>query len=181
MLGLYMHFKQRNNNKGTFLDCGYVCWGKSRKMSWRVRIPLALRFPISFEIINIGETYEIQQHNDHHWLQFPFPTSTKNEGLEESFISGETEILPDFPYCHLCPQPLQMTEDISSLTDEKYQANLPHQPTNTCFLFYVQFIAKSEIKYFALKDDRNLKSGSFPAPAGLQAVFLLGKDPNGKI
>lgn len=51
----------------------------------------------------------------------------------------------------------------------------------TCLVSYVQFIAKSEIKYFALKGDRNLKSGSFPAPAGLQAVFILGKDPSGKI
>ena len=72
-------------------------------------------------------------------------------------------------------------ENILSLTDEKYQSNLPCQPTNSCLVFYVQFITESEIKYFALKSDRNLKSGSFPAHAGLQAVFLLGKDPSGKI
>lgn len=74
-----------------------------------------------------------------------------------------------------------MMEDSSSITDKNDQSNLPCQHTNTCLVFYIQFITKSEIKYFALKGDRNLKSGSFPAPAELQAVFLLGKDPSGKI
>lgn len=68
-----------------------------------------------------------------------------------------------------------------SVTDEKDQSKLLCQPTNSCLVIHVQFITGSEIKYFALKSDRNLKSGSFPAPAGLQAVFLLGKYPSGKI
>ena len=75
-----------------------------------------------------------------------------------------------------------MIEDTPFLPEENYQSNLPGQFTNTGLLFYIQFFTKkSKIKYFALKDDRTLKCGSFPAPAGLQAVFLLGKDPNGKI
>lgn len=60
-----------------------------------------------------------------------------------------------------------MMADIPSLTDETYQSNLLCQPTNTCLAFYTQFIKKSEIKYFALKGDRNLKSGALPDTAGL--------------
>lgn len=72
-------------------------------------------------------------------------------------------------------------EHCLSVTDEKDQSKLLCQPANSCLVIHVQFITGSEIKYFALKSDRNLKSGSFPAPAGLQAVFLLGKYPSGKI
>lgn len=72
-------------------------------------------------------------------------------------------------------------EDSPFVTDKNHQSNLPCQPTNPCLVFYKEFITKSEIKYFALKGDINLKSGSFPAPTGLQAVFFLGKDPSGKI
>lgn len=74
-----------------------------------------------------------------------------------------------------------MIEDIPCLTDEMCQSNLPFKPTDTCLVFYIQLTTKSEIKYSALKSDRNFKTGAFPALAGLQAVLLWGKEPSGKI
>lgn len=135
-------------------------------------------FSISSEIVNIGPAYKYS--GTITTSCYPPPNTIKNSQGRKFYFKRNQKFY-QISLFSLFLQPLQMMEGTPSLIDEKHESNLPCHPTHICLVSRVQFHIESEIKYFTLKGARNLKSGPFPAPAGLQAVFLLGRDPSGKI